>query len=127
MRVACEVILTDEERKTLTRWSRGRSTPVRLVVRAKIVLSAATGKLNKDIAGELKAMRKTVSLWRTRFVEQRLAGLEKDAPRSGRNPKARNAVARRIVEATTQERPANATHWTTRSLAAHLNVSPSMV
>jgi len=127
MRVACEILLTEEERKTLTRWSRGRSTPSRLVLRAKIVLRAAEGGLNKDIADELKTMRKTVSLWRTRFVEQRLAGLEKDAARSGRKPKARDAVARRIVEVTTRERPADATHWSTRSLAKHLNVSPSMV
>jgi transposase len=127
MRVACETIPTDEERVTLLRWSRGRSTQARLVLRAKIVLMAAEGCLNKDIASQLGIMRKTVSRWRTRFQEQRLAGLEQDAPRSGRKATKRDAVVRRILEATTQERPANATHWSTRSLAAYLNVSPSMV
>ena len=127
MRVATEIKLTDPDRMTLTRWSRGRSTPSRLVLRAKIVLLSAEGQMNKDIARELGTLRKTVALWRNRFAQQGLAGLEKDAPRSGRKPKARAAVARKIVEATTQERPARATHWSTRSLAMHLGVSATMV
>jgi len=127
MRVATEIKLTDLDRMTLTRWSRGRSTPSRLVLRAKIVLLSAEGQMNKDIARELGTLRKTVALWRNRFAQQGLAGLEKDAPRSGRKPKVRAAAARKIVEATTQERPAHATHWSTRSLAKHLGVSATMV
>jgi len=60
-------------------------------------------------------------------VAQGLAGIEKDAPRGGRRPTVCNRVARKIVEATTQTKPANATHWSTRSLAVKLGVSPSMV
>jgi transposase len=127
MRVACEITLTDDECQTLTRWSRGRSTPARLVLRAKIVLLSAEGRQNKDIAVELATARKTVARWRNRFVVQRLSGLERDAPRPGRTAKVRDMVARKIVEATTQERPAHATHWSTRSLARHLGVSVSMV
>jgi transposase len=127
MRVAAEITLTDDERTILTRWSRGRSTPTRLVLRAKIVLLSAEGQKNKDIALPLSTLRKTVGLWRNRFLEQRLAGLERDAPRSGRKPQARAAVAQQIVETTTQQRPAHATHWSTRSLAKHLGVSASMV
>jgi transposase len=127
MRVACEVTLTDDERKTLTQWSRGRSTPARLVLRGKIVLLAADGRRNDEIALKLGTARKTVGLWRNRFVAQRLAGLEKDAPRPGRSPKVRAAVAQQIIEATTQQRPKQATHWSTRSLAAHLGTSVSMV
>jgi len=81
MKIAPEITLTDAERATLDRWSRGRSTPVRLVLRAKIVLLAAAGKLNKEIARRLKTAPKTVSLWRRRFADQRLAGIEKDAQR----------------------------------------------
>jgi transposase len=127
MKIAPEITLTDEERVTLDRWSRGRSTPVRLVLRSKIVLLAASGKMNKVIARRLKTAPKTVSLWRRRFADQRLAGIEKDAPRGGRNPKARNKMARVIVEKTTQTVPANATHWTTRTLAKELGTSPAMV
>ncbi len=127
MRVAPKIDLTAEERKVLERWARGRSTPARLVLRAKIVLAAAEGKRNKDIAAELGTMRKTVGEWRTRFAEARLAGIEKDAPRGGRPATAREAVSRRIVEATTQTKPKNATHWSTRGLAAELGVNDTMV
>ena len=127
MRVAPKVILTNEQRETLTRWSRGRSTPARLVRRAQIVLLAAEGKQNLEIADELAVERTIVARWRRRFAEQGLAGIEKDAPRGGRKPTARQHAARRIVEATTQTKPANATHWSTRSLAAELGVSAAMV
>jgi transposase len=127
MKVAPQIILTDEERTILERWSRGRSTPARLVLRAKIVLLAAEGKRNQKIAPRLKTALKTVSLWRRRFAERRVAGIEKDAPRGGRKPKVRERMARLIVQKTTQERPANATHWSTRTLAKELKTSASMV
>ena len=127
MKKAPEITLTDQERLTLTRWSHGRSTPVRLMQRAKIVLLAAEGKMNKDIAGELGINPNTVVRWRSRFAHRGVAGIEKDAPRGGRKPVLRNRVARQILEKTTQERPANATHWSTRTLAAELKVSRSMV
>ena len=81
MKIAPKIALTDEERTVLERWSRGRSTPARLVLRSKIVLLAAEGKMNQKIAPRLRTALKTVSLWRRRFAEQRLAGIEKDAPR----------------------------------------------
>lgn len=127
MRVACLITLTEKERATLERWARGKRTPVRLVQRAKIVLLAEQGWLNKDIALELSMGRITVGRWRTRFSQGRLAGIEKDAPRGGRPATRRNRVARRIIETTTQTKPDNATHWSTRTLAQHLGVSPSMV
>ncbi len=92
MKVAPQITLTDEERTILERWSRGRSTPARLVLRAKIISLAAEGKRNQQIAPRLKTALKTVSLWRRRFAEQRVAGIEKDAPRGGRKPKARERM-----------------------------------
>lgn len=127
MQRACAIELTDEERTVLGRWSRGRRTPARLVLRAKIVLWAAEGRMNRDIAAELKTAPKTVSLWRRRFADGRLAGIEKDAPRGGRPPSKRQRLARRIIETTTQQESAHATHWSTRSLAKHLGCSASMV
>ena len=84
MRVAPKVMLTDEQRVRLRRWSRGRTTPMRLVRRAKIVLPAAGGMQNIEIAEQLGIERTIVGRWRRRFVAQGLAGLEKDAPRGGR-------------------------------------------
>jgi len=127
MRVAQAVILTDEERTTLKRWARGRSTPVRLMERAKMVLMASKGMLNRDIAEAIGTDSHTVARWRGRFVHKRLAGIEKDAHRSGRKPTLRRRVARRIVERTTQTTPDDATHWSVRTLAKELDVSPSMV
>ncbi len=85
MKSARRITLTDDERTTLTRWSRGRSTPVRLMERARIVLLAAEGKMNKDIATELEIMPNTVGRWRKRFAEGGVTAIMKDAPRSGRN------------------------------------------
>lgn len=127
MRVACAITVTAEERKTLERWARGRSTPVRLMQRARIVLMAAEGRQNRAIAAELGVDPGLVGRWRKRFAQHGLAGIEKDAPRSGRKPTARAAVARRIVETTTQTTPPNATQWSTRTLAEALGTSHMMV
>jgi transposase len=127
MRVAPRVDLTDEQRTTLQRWSRGRTTPARLVRRAQIVLLAAGGKDNLAIAAELGVERTIVGRWRRRFVAKGLPGIAKDAPRGGRPATKRQQVARRIIEYTTQRKPAGATHWSTNSLARELGVSPSMV
>jgi transposase len=127
MRVAKAITLTDEERVTLTKWTRGRSTPARLVQRAKIILAAADGRENKDIAAELGCTRRTVGTWRNRFVELRLAGIEQDAPRGGRVPTQRVRFEAEIIRKTTQETPANATQWSTRTLAKALGCDDTLV
>jgi transposase len=127
MRVAKAIILTDGERATLTKWSRGRSTPVRLVVRAKIVLAAAEGYENQVIAAQLGCTRRTVGVWRKRFAEAGVAGIEKDAPRGGRVPRQRAVFEAEIIRKTTQETPPNATQWSTRSLAKVLGCSDTLV
>jgi len=127
MRKAPAIQLSELDRKTLTRWSRGRRTPARVVLRAKIILSAAEGRENHEIAAELTTTRQTVGLWRKRFADQGLAGIEKDAPRGGRLPTSRLALERQIIEMTTQGKPKNATQWSTRTLAKELGTNPSMV
>ena len=127
MRVAPPVQLTSTVRETLRRWSRGRTTAARLVMRSSIVLRAAEGQRDQDIAAALGTNRHTVALWRRRFREQGVPGIEKDAPRGGRKPTLRSRVERRIVEKTTQQKPRNATHWSERTLARELRVSRSMV
>jgi transposase len=127
MRVAKAILLTNEERVTLTKWARGRSTPARLVIRAKIVLAAADGRENQDIAAELGCTRRTVGTWRNRFADERLAGIERDAPRGGRTPAVRGAKEAEILRLTTQETPPNATQWSTRTLAKAVGVSKDTV
>lgn len=127
MRVARPIVLSEEQRATLERWSHGRSTPVRMMERATMLLRAAQGMTNDDIAAAVGMDSHTVARWRGRFLQAGLAGLEKDAPRSGRKPRLRNRLARKIVERTTQSVPENATHWSVRTLAEMMDISPSMV
>jgi hypothetical protein len=116
-------MLTPEERATLERWARERRTPARVVLRAQIVPYAAAGRRNDAIAQTLATDRECVGWWRTRFAQQGLAGIERDAPRPGRMPAIAPAVLQRIVTLTTTTTP-NATHWSTRSLSPVVGVSP---
>ena len=75
--------LTGEEALALEARARKYTLPYRDVVRARIVLLAAQGLRNDEIARRLDTRREVVSLWRKRFFEQRLAGLE-ELPRQGR-------------------------------------------
>jgi len=127
MKTAPVIILCDSERKALETWSRGRSTPARLVLRAKIVLAAAEGKMNETIAVELGTSKPTVGRWRGRFATLRLAGIEKDAPRPGRTPAVSGKTVNLIVRKTTQEKPENATHWSTRTMAKAVGVGKDTV
>lgn len=127
MKTAPAISLSAAERRTLAAWARGRSTPSRLVLRAKIVLAAAEGTTNQDIAVQVGASKKTVSLWRSRFAASRLAGIEKDAPRPGRTPSIPAATVELLLRKTTQEKPAGATHWSTRTMAKAIGVSKATV
>jgi transposase len=127
MRVAQSIKLSENEIKTLTRWSRGRRTPTRLMKRAKMVLMAAEGEQDKTIAESLGIDRRQVSRWRWRFIEKRLTGIEKDLPRGGRKATKREQMAPLIIEKTTQSKPSNATHWSVRTLADTLGIDKSMV
>jgi transposase len=127
MRIAVPIVVTAEERTTLERWVRGRRTPARLVRRAQIVLRAAAGQRNDEIAAALATDRECVGRWRHRFALERLAGIERDAPRTGRTPTIAPAALQRIVTLTSTATPPGATHWSTRTLAAAVGVSPKTV
>src|SRR5213595_889890 len=124
VRVAPEIMLTDEERTKLTSLVRSKLTSVRLAQRARIVLLAADGVQNKDIAEQLGIGRVQVSRWRERYAQSGLAGIERDLPRGAPPMKVDTA---RLVELTTQAKPVAATHWSTRKMAAELGVSASTV
>jgi transposase len=127
MRKAPIISLSAEDHEILTKWSRGRSTPAWLVQRAKIILMAAEGMQNNDIAAALGTTRRCVGTWRTRYASSGIDGIIKDAPRGGRKPTNRDAIAHEIIVVTTQMRPANATHWSTRLMAEQMNPTQSMV
>ena len=78
-----EVSLSATEERELRRRAAKYTLPYFQVVRAKMVLLAAQGLSNDEIAASLGTRREVVSLWRKRFFEERLAGLE-ERPRPGR-------------------------------------------
>ena len=123
MRVAIDIELTASERRALKKLVRSRTVPRRQADRARIVLLAEEGFSNADIAAELGVKPHTVGCWRHRFAEHRLRGIEKDLPRGGRLPRERERIQSEIIRKTTQEIPANATHWTTRTLAKELGTT----
>ena len=84
MRVAPPISLSSEQRKELEQAARARSLPARQVERARIVVRAADGWLDKDIAAELGITAEKAARWRRRFREGGVAALRKDAPRPGR-------------------------------------------
>jgi transposase len=127
MRFAPAVTLSEGQQKTLEQWARGRSLPARVVERARILLLAAAGRQDLEIAAELGISNQKSARWRKRFLRSGLEGLEKDAPRPGRTPTITPTAVRRVLEKTTQCKPANATHWSTRTMAAEAGISEASV
>jgi transposase len=127
MRVAQPIVLEADVRRKLEQQSRRRSTAARVVLRSRIVLLAADGLQNKQIASMLNVAPRMVTLWRGRFLEQGVAGLLKDAPRPGRTPSITTEVMATLIAKTTQSIPANATHWSTRTMAREMGVSKASV
>ncbi|MBN0989923.1 IS630 family transposase, partial [Amphritea pacifica] len=124
MRIATPIVLTEEEKAELNKLVRSGCTSVRLAQRAQIVLLAADGMQNHDIAAQLGVTRALVGRWRSRYAESRLAGIERDLPRGA--PPVKVDVAQ-LVELTTQSQPKAATHWSTRKMAAELGISAASV
>jgi transposase len=123
MRIAPAISLTETQREQLQACARSRTKPRRLVERAQMILLAAEGRQDQEIAQVVCRSRQAVARWRRRFINGGLAGIEKDAPRPGRKPKLTPAQVQEIVRKTTQETPAGATHWSTRSMARVAGVS----
>jgi transposase len=120
------VVLTEDERDTLARWTRRRTTAQALALRARIVLACGTGQTNTAVAAQLAVTKQTVGKWRARFVRQRLDGLL-DEPRPGAPRTVTDADVERVVTLTLEATPRNATHWSTRSLAHRCGLSRSTV
>jgi transposase len=121
-----ELRLTEEERETLERWARRPKSAQALAQRARMVLGAATGQTNTAVARQLGVKLETVGKWRTRFLSKRLDGLL-DEPRPGAPRRISDADVERAVRQTLESKPADATHWSTRSLATACGLSRSAV
>jgi transposase len=121
-----ELKLTMQENNQLVEWTRRHKTSQALALRSRMVLACAQGADNSEVARRCRVTRQTVGKWRRRFLEQRLDGLL-DEPRPGAPRKLDDARIEQLIATTLNERPRQASHWSTRLLAAKLGVSQSTV
>jgi len=127
MRIAPPIVIDESTRRELERLSRKRSMAARVVLRSRIVLLAVKGNQNKQIGEQLGVSTRMASLWRGRFIAHGIEGLLKDAPRPGRTPRITADIVDTVVAKTTQSTPANATHWSTRTMARVTGISEASV
>lgn len=118
--------ISTDERETLERWTRRASTAQALAQRARVILGCAAGKSNTRVAHEVRLTKQTVGKWRTRFLTQRLDGLL-DEPRPGAPRTVTDAEIEAVLTRTLESQPADATHWSTRSMARACGVSRNTV
>ena len=117
---------TTEEQAQLERWSRRPKTAQALAMRARIVLSSAEGFSDTQVAEKLDITRPTVSKWRRRFLEQGCDGLI-DEQRPGAPRTISDDEIERVITATLEQTPRDATHWSTRSMAKQCGISSATV
>ena len=124
MRTAARIELNAQEEKRLKKLAGSNTASVREARRVRIVLLAAQGKNNQEIAQMMGIGRVQVGRWRERYANEGIAGITKDRPRGGRKSR---IDAAEIVRLTTQTQPSNATHWSTRAMAAASGISEASV
>ena len=125
-RKASPVILTPEEKEVLQSLAASRTAPHRQVQRSRLVLAAAAGKTNQAISEELGLGWRSVGIWRQRFVQERLAGLD-DRPRPGKPRQYSDADRLRVIETACTRKPAGETPWSVRTLAQATGVGRDTV
>ena len=127
MRVAPTIVLSDSERLKLVRASKGRGSSQRLKERAQIILLAAEGLENKEIAVRLGQDPGKVGRWRKRYAEYGFAGIEKDKTRPGRIKSLSPSMKSKVIKLTLETKPAGSTHWSRSAMARKAGISESSV
>jgi transposase len=127
MRTAEVVELTDADDRRLRILSKRKRVEARVAERARMVLLAAQGKQNMEIAAELGIDRRVAARWRGRFLAEGIEGLLRDAPRPGRPRQIAAEREAEVVRVTLEQTPPAATHWSTRRLARHLGTNKDQV
>lgn len=122
-----EFKLTTSDREHLEKVRRRPSTLRKVCLRADILLAADAGAGVRETARELRTTTPTVMLWRARYATGGLAAVLEDAPRPGRPRQISAEQVAEVVERTTRQKPAGATHWSTRTLAAVVGLSHTQV
>jgi transposase len=121
------IIVSAEEKILLEQLLNAGSTPQNVAFRIRVILGASQGVSNNELARRLSTTRTTILKWRQRFAESGIEGILTDAPRPGRKKTISAEKEAAIVEATLKTKPRNATHWSTRMMAATQKVSDTTV
>ena len=122
-----DVSVSDEERAELERLVRGRNTPQKVVLRARIVLLTVDGVPTGGIIERLGTTCPTITRWRQRYVAKGVAGLCKDATRPGRKPRVSGEQVRDVIQRTLHSTPVQGTHWSTRTMAEATGLSKATI
>ena len=123
---AVAIALNDAERTALTALTRKHGAPQSLAVRARIVLAAASGLTNKEIATKLDVCAHTAGMWRNRFARAGMDGLY-DEPRPGAPRRIGDDEIAATIRKTLETRPRGATHWSLRTMAKAVGHAPSTI
>src|SRR5258708_2805770 len=126
-KVASAVVLSEPDRDQLESWVRAQCTPQQVALRSRILLMAANGKQDLEIADELNVNRHTPALWRERFQTQGLDGVWEVQPGRGRKPRYDETKVAGRVAASLQTQPTGSTPWSCRTMARAQQVSPSTI
>ena len=120
------LVLSDEERSYLERQVRRRRVARSISDRWRMILHCADGLTNKAVAAELGVHEHTVGKWRRRFLKERIEGLS-DEPRPGRPRTLTDEQVAEVIERTLETTPADATHWSIRSMARESGLSHTTI
>jgi transposase len=127
MRTSKRLFMADSDRNTLETIARNGNTPQKLALRARIAVLSAGGTATSEIVRQLGTSTPTITRWRERYETSGISGLLRDRSRPGRKKRIRGDRVREVVEKTLQEKPVGATHWSTRSMAGAVGLSPASV
>ena len=125
-RPKAELVLSTEERLTLERLANRRKSAQALAMRARIVMACAEGDTNRAVAERLGVGQAMVGKWRRRFVEDRLDGLFDEA-RPGAPRTISDDQVEKVIVKTLEEKPKDATHWSTRGMAKEVGLSQTTI
>jgi transposase len=127
MRTSKQISVRERDREQLNQLVRNGNTPQKVVLRARIVLLSADGISTGESMHQLSTTTPTITRWRDRYETDGIPGLLKDRSRPGRKRRIAETKVREVVDRTLQEKPSNATHWSTRTLAAVVGLSPASI
>ena len=127
MRTSKQLNVSDRDREQLSQVVRNGNTPQKVALRVRIVLFSADGVSTGEIMRQLGTTTPTITRWRDRYETDGIPGLLKDRSRPGRKRRIEETKVREVVDRTLQEKPSNATHWSTRTLAVVVGLSPASI